>query len=95
MSSVGIAIHRYSTTANTLLLWKLFLKIVSEDFVAMKCWEFAMQIPCQNTVLTRENIKNVFPRSTFIIIIVVETAKCRFKRKTLSQLSSHTLESHA
>jgi len=67
MSSVGIAMCRYSTTASTLLLWKLFLKIVSEDFVAMKCREFAMQIPGQNTVLTRENIKNVFPRGTFII----------------------------
>ena len=46
----------------------------------MKCREFAMQIPCQNRILTQENIKNVFPHCTFIIIIVVETAECRFKR---------------
>ena len=73
MSSVGIARHHYSTTASILLLWKLFLKIVSEDNATMKCREFAMQIPCQNKVLTRKNIFNVFPHGTFIIIIVGET----------------------
>ena len=38
----------------------------------MKCREFVLQIPCQNTVLTRENIKNVFPHDTFIIIYITQ-----------------------
>ena len=54
--------------------------------------EFAKQIPCQNTVLTRENIKNVFPHDTFIITIAVETAKRRFKRKTFRNFQAKSLK---
>ena len=36
----------------------------------MKCREFATQIPCQNRVLTQENIENVFPHDAFIITAV-------------------------
>ncbi|MBQ7097557.1 MAG: hypothetical protein IJN96_05725, partial [Clostridia bacterium] len=63
-----------------------------EDFVAMKCREFATQIPCQNRVLTQENIENVFPHDAFIIIIVVETAECRFKRNAFRNFQAVSLK---
>ena len=35
--------------------------------IAIRCLEFALQIPCQNNVLTHENIKNAFVHDTIII----------------------------
>ena len=75
------------------------LKIISENnFRGLRCNE----VPgiCRTNSLSKQGFdsgkhQNVFPHSTFIITIAVETAKRRFKRNIFRNFQAQMLESHA